>query len=156
MSLERNNSSHAITGMAFNPLFITLHFSQQFFDIINGNMRSLYDAFSYKNKKEDPFEKTKKKCLPESIDHLTVEEKGEIKKQTNYYSSIQFTIEKRDGASFSDKTMNNLIIDDKDTLIQLVYSLSPTSAVPPGQRVMEVTIYTKGSKTVARKFERYI
>jgi len=107
--------------MAFNPLFVTIKVTQQFSDIMYGSMRDIYDAFLYKNKKEDPFEETKKKCLPETIDHLPMEERLEIRMQNTYYSSTPLTIEKRDGPSFADKTMNNLIIDNDNKLIQLLF-----------------------------------
>ncbi len=155
MPLEGNNSSSAITWIALHPLFVTLRVTQQFSDIIYGNMRDFYSTILQQTKEEDPFKETKKKCLPENIDHLPMEERHEIRMQNTYYFSTPLTIEKRDGPSFADKTMNNLIIDDDDKLIQLLFGWSPTSAVPPGQRLMQVTEYKKGWKIVARKFERY-
>lgn len=156
MSLEGNNSSHAITWRAFNPLFVTLHFSQRLSDIMYGNMRDFYAALLHQAQENDPFKATKRKCPPETIDHLSMEERLEIRIQTTYFSSIPLTIEKRNGPSFANKTMNNLIIDDDNKLIQLLFGWSPTSVVPPGQRLMQVREYRKGWKTVARKFERYI
>lgn len=156
MSLEENNSSQPITQIAFNPLFVTLEVSQQLSTIIYGNMRNLYDAFSLQNKEEDPFKETKKKCLPETIDHLPMDERLEIRMQNTYYSSTPLTIEKRDGPSFADKTMNNLIIDTKGNLIQLLCGIDPSGSVPNWQRIMQVTEYKFGRRTLARKFERYI
>jgi len=155
MSLESNNTLHQARTI-YDPLLATLEFSQRLSDIMYGSMRDFYDAFSYQNNKEDPFYETKKKCLPSTIDHLPMNERSDIRMQTSYYSCAPLTIEKRDGPSFTNQTMNNLIIDDEWTLIQLLFWLSISDSVLPGQRLMQVTEYKKWSKTVARKFERYI
>ena len=156
MSLEGNNSTHSQGQVIYNPLLATLKFSQRLSDIMYGSMRDFYDAFSYQNNKEDPFYETKKKCLPSTIDHLPMNERSDIRMQTSYYSCAPLTIEKRDGPSFTNQTMNNLIIDDEWTLVQLLFGVNPSDPIPPWQQLMQVTVYKKWSKTVARKFERYI
>lgn len=113
MSLEGNNSTHSQGQVIYNPLLATLEFSQKLSDIMYGSMQDIYDAFSYQNNKEDPFYETKKKCLPSTIDHLPMNERSDIRMQTSYYSCAPLTIEKRDGPSFTNQTMNNLIIDNK-------------------------------------------
>ena len=156
MSLEGNNSTHSQGQVIYNPLLATLEFSQKFSDIIYGNMRDFYSTILQQTKEEDPFEETKKKCLPETIDHIPMDERWNIELQTAYFTTTSLTIEKRDGPSFTNQTRNNLIIDDKGILVQLLFGVNPSDPIPPWQQLMQVTVYKKWSKTVARKFERYI
>ena len=145
--------------MLLDPLNIGLRFSQSISDIIYTNMRDFQEIFSYKprdTKIEDPFFETKKKCLPENIDHLPMTERTLVRLKNSYFITIPFTIEKRDWSSFVDKTMNNLIVDNDEQLIQLLYWWTQSSKIRDGQKLMQVLEYIIEWKTVARKFESYI
>ena len=44
-----------------------------------------------------------------------------VKSENSYFICTPLTLEKRDGPSFSDKTMHNLIVDNDDLLMQLLF-----------------------------------
>jgi hypothetical protein len=149
-----------VPSMIIDPFMVVVKVSQGVTEVLYWNLRNFYSSFSYgdlnKDTSDDPFKETKKKCLPESIDHLPMEERLLVRMTNSYFICTPLTIEKRDGPSFADATMNNLIVDNNEILMQLLFGGSPNSSLPPGQELMQVTEYRIGSKTLARKFESYI
>lgn len=147
-----------VPSMMIDPFMVVVRVSQEVSEMLYWNMRNYYSAFNFlsADTSDDPFSETKKKCLPENIDHLPMEERSLVRMTNSYFICTPLTIEKRDGPSFADATMNNLIVDNNDILMQLLFGGSPNSSLPPGQQLMQVTEYRTGSKTLARKFESYI
>ncbi len=156
MSLETTNSIHSTWIEIPDPFSLALEVSRRFSSIFFRNMREYYLNLYWENTL-DSFVETKKKCLPGTLDHLSWDEKWMVHSRIVYYSTIPFTAEKRDGSSFTAKTMNNLIVDSGDRLMQLIFSQNSSASLPPGQKLMQVTEYIyENGKTVARKFEEYL
>ena len=147
-----------VPSMMIDPFMVVIRVSQEVSEMLYGNMRKFYSWLNpyYAENIDDPFFETKKKCLPINIDHLPMEERVLVKMENSYFICTPLTLEKRDGPSFADKTMNNLIVDADDNLMQLLYWWSIESTMPPSQKLMQVIEYRIGSKTVARTFESYI
>lgn len=158
--LDQSNIVKNIPWLFADPFLIAIKASQDVNDILYSNLRNFYSSFSYgdltKAISDDPFRETKKKCLPQNIDHLSMQERLLVKMENSYFTSTPLTIEKRDGPSFTDKTSNNLILDKDDVLMQLIFNCNPNSSLPPGQQLMQVIEYRIGWKIVARKFQTYI
>jgi len=106
----------------------------------------------------DPFAATKKKCIPTDIDFLSEKEKEWIVEKIVHYSTVDFTFDNRDWTSFIDEKMNNLIIDDRGMLLQLIFLCSPNVKLPSKQKLIQATeyIHTISKRTIARRFEKYI
>lgn len=158
--LDQSSLMQGIPWLFADPFLIAIEASQQVNRILYWNLTNFYASFSYGNLSgdvvNDPFRETKKKCLPENIDHLPMEERSLVKMENVYFTCTPFTIEKRDWPSFSDTTMPNIIVDKNDVLMQLIFNCNPNSSLPPGQQLMQVIEYRIGWKIVARKFQTYI
>lgn len=141
------------------PVLVVMRVSQEVGAILYWSLKNFYSSFSYgelsREIADDPFKETKKKCLPENIDHLPMKERLVVKEENSYFTCTPFTIEKRDGPSFSENTMPNLIIDNNNILMQLIFK-NPNFPLPPGQRLMQVIEYRVGLRPIARKFQAYI
>lgn len=156
MTLEAANNLHyPIQRPSHHPMLLPLRLSQRFSEMVYQTMGGYLDSLS-PQMNQDPFSETKKKCIPESIDHLPMEQRSLVRIENSYFICIPFTLEKRDWPSFTDSTMHNLIVDEDGTLMQLLFAGTPSSSLPPGQQLMQAMEYKIGWKAVGRKFNRYI
>ncbi len=145
MSIESNNF--------FNPQMV----QKQYDDFFRTSLRvtETLGALCW----IDPFAATKKKCIPTDIDSLSPNEREWIIEKIVHYSTVEFTFDSRDWASFNDKKMNNLIVDDRWKLLQLIFLCSNDAKLPPKQKLIQATEFVHISdsrKTTARRFEKYI
>ena len=155
MQLEQHHASLQLQLWILSSLLLGWKFSWEISHVLYWNMLS-YFKLDWNNTL-DPFIETKKKCLPDNPDNLPFDERWTIDSEVVHYLVNPLTIEKRDGPSFADAQMNNLIVDKDDTLLQLVDSHTIWAPIFPGLRLMKTTEYTNGEwRVVARKFEQYI
>ncbi len=158
--LDQSSLMKGIPWIFTDPFLVAIEVSQKVNDMLYWNVKNFYDSFSYvdqsMNKIDDPFKETKKKCLPENIDHFPMNERSNVIMENSYFVCTPLTLEKRDGPSFSDKTMHNLILDKNNILMQLLFAWNLNSSFPPWQELMQVIEYKVNSKTIARKFQTYI
>ncbi len=155
MQLKLNSSPYPRVLLLSNPFSVAWEVAYRVSELVSKNAKALYESLNVENV-EDPFIETKKKCLPTSIDHLAAHENSLVSSKTVYFSTTPFNIEKRDWPSFTGETMPNLIVDNWETLVQLIFARNAGSSVPPNQKLMQVTEYSgENWKALARKFVSY-
>lgn len=94
----------------------------------------------------------KSRCIPTETDEEIYQ------KKTVYYLATIFPETDLQSPSFNGSPQfMNLLVDDQDTLLKLVFRISDTKSPPPtGQFIIEALEYSfPGKPIVARKFVSY-
>ncbi len=106
---------------------------------------------------DDEFLEAKKRCYSTDVADLEVNLKSLLKpERVAYHVAKPFTLKDRDGSSFRDERLRNLIIDHSDTLLKLVFETTETGSIPPGcSRIKTIEYELPNRVLAARKFISY-
>ena len=105
----------------------------------------------------DAFEGVKKKCLPNNIEWIDLDQDWPISQKEVIYSSIAFSQADMLGSSFRDPVLNNIIVDDKWVLLKMLFQTEISGKICPKQcKIKTIEYRWFCGKILARKFDSYV
>lgn len=118
---------------------------------------SSWVAWSVDKILDDPFSEVKKRCFPNSLEWMNIENEWPIYENVVIFSTLPFSREDMLWYSFRDARLNNIIIDCSGQLLKMVLQVSLHSQICPNQsRIKTIEIRSSTGKLLARKFDSYI